>query len=60
MLWIRNGNIAVYPHDYRDGADMLPGILQIQLHTWSQISPIVIQRIPNVIYHLITHYSHIH
>ncbi|KZS12421.1 Beta-mannosidase [Daphnia magna] len=48
MLWIRDGNVAVYPHDYRNGADMVPGILLIKLQSWSQINPVVIERLPNV------------
>jgi hypothetical protein len=49
MLWVRDGNVAIYPHDYRSGADMVPGILLIKLQSWSQINPIVTERIPNVI-----------
>ena len=52
MLWIRDGNVAVYPHDYRDGKDMVPGILLIKLHSWSQTTPVLIQRLPNVRIHL--------
>ncbi|EFX88257.1 hypothetical protein DAPPUDRAFT_311672 [Daphnia pulex] len=48
MLWVRDGNVAIYPHDYRSGADMVPGILLIKLQSWSQINPIVTERIPNV------------
>lgn len=48
MLWIRDGNVAIFPHDYRGGADMIPGILQIKLHSWSKITPVFTQTIPNV------------
>lgn len=48
MLWLRDGNVAVFPHDYRNGSDMRPGVLQIQLFSWSSLTPRVAQRIPNV------------
>ena len=48
MLWIRDGNVSVFPSDYRNGADMIPGTLQIQLYSWSQLAPLFTQRIVNV------------
>lgn len=51
MLWIRDGVVSVFPSDYRYGADMRPGTLQVQLHSWSQLAPVFSQRIPNVTLH---------
>ena len=48
MLWIHDGIVSVYPHDYRNGSDMVAGTLAIKLHSWSQINPIVTHKIPNV------------
>ena len=54
MLWIHDGNVSLYPHDYRNGSDMVPGTVAIKLHSWSQINPLVTQKIPNVIKELIS------
>lgn len=48
MIWVRDGIVAIYPHDYRNGADMVPGILQIKLYSWSKITPLFIETISNV------------
>jgi len=48
MLWIHDGVVSVYPHDYRNGSEMVAGTLAIKLHSWSQINPIVTHKITNV------------